>query len=104
MSSDQFVNSSAGEEWGKTGALEDTRSHGMIPVSLDRESGGFRHAIPRKILLEMKYFQFSKGQKRLGEANLYYEELCTTQLPEHLGGSTSIKDMMLERGIEATPL
>ncbi len=95
MSPVQFLNSSA-----DTGALEDTRTHGMIPVSLDRESGGFRHAIPRKILLEMKYFQFSKGQKRLVEANLYYEELCTTQLPEHLGGSTRIKDMMLERGID----
>ncbi len=100
MSSDQFLNSSAGEEWGKIGALKDTRTHGMIPVSLDRESGGFRHAIPRTIHLEMKYFQVSKGQKRLVEANLYYEDLCTTQLPEHLGGSTSIKDMMQERGIE----
>ncbi|KAL3768820.1 hypothetical protein ACHAWU_006921, partial [Discostella pseudostelligera] len=99
VSSRQYVPSNAIEEWGRTGALEDVLNRGLIPVFIDKELGGHRHAIPRKVTLEMRYFQVSRGHKRLVEANLYFEDLCTTQTPEHVGGSTNVNDMMQERGI-----
>jgi hypothetical protein len=75
------------------------RNSGLIPVTVNKEMGGFRHVIPRKVQLELKYFQVSKGEKRLVEAMFYFDELCTTQQPVHFGGSTNILDMMQERGI-----
>ena len=74
-------------------------SYDIIPVSIDNEMGGFRNTIPRSIELELKYFQVSKGKKRLVEATMFFDQLCTTQAPEHFGGSTSILSIMEERGI-----
>jgi hypothetical protein len=51
------------------------------------------------VKLQLKYFQVSTRQKRLVEANLYFDDLCTTQKPKQFGGSANILDMMNERGI-----
>ena len=75
------------------------KNDGLIPVTVDKESFGIRHTIPRKIQLELKYYQMTKGKKRLVESKLYFEELCTTIAPAHFGGSVRILDMMQERRI-----
>jgi len=88
------------EKWGRTRALDSLRnSYDTIPVSVDKDLAGHRHAIPKHVELELKYFQVSKGRKRLVEANLFFSDLCTTQAPRHFGGSPDILDMMNERGI-----
>ena len=79
--------------------MNELRDHGLIPVSIGSDKGGHRHAIPRKVKLQLKYFQVSTRQKRLVEANLYFDDLCTTQSPKQFGGSANILDMMNERGI-----
>lgn len=91
--------SNTDEEWGRTGVLNDMRQSDMIPVRVNKEMGSYRHTIPRKVHLELKYYQVSRGTKRLVEANMYFDELCTTQQPEEFGGSLPILDMMQERGI-----
>lgn len=68
-------------------------------MSVAGNLGGYRHAIPRKIKLELKYFQVARGDKRLVDVKLYYDDLCTTQEPVQFGGSVTILDMMQERGI-----
>ena len=99
VNSEDFAPSNTQEEWGRTRTIDDTRNHELIPVTIDKKMGGYRHTIPRKVQLELKYFQISKGKKRLVDARLYFDDLCTTQQPEHFGGSLPILDMMQERGI-----
>jgi hypothetical protein len=79
--------------------LHQLREHGLIPVSVGGDLGGYRHAIPRKVKLELKYFQVARGDKRLVDAKLFFDDLCTTQEPVQFGGSVTILDMMQERGI-----
>ncbi|KAL7555003.1 hypothetical protein ACHAWF_018580 [Thalassiosira exigua] len=99
VAANDFLPSSSEEDWGRTFALDRLRDHDLIPITVDEEMGSHRHAMPRKIQLELKYFQVSKGKKRLVEAGLYFDDLCTTQQPEYFGGSLHILDMMRERGI-----
>ena len=99
VNSNDFVPTSVDEEWGRTYAIDAMRNHKLIPVTVDKEMRGYRHAIPRKVQLELKYFQMSRGRKRLVEARVYFDDLCTTQQPDHFGGSIPILDMMQERGI-----
>lgn len=100
VSTDAFVPSKSSEGWGRTDLLNQLRnSYDVIPVSVDKDMGGYRHTIPRHVELEVKYFQESKGNKRLVEVSLYYEDLCTTQKPEQFGGNANILSTMKERGI-----
>ena len=101
ITANQFLPYGADKEWGRTDELHDMRQHDLIPVTIDKEMGGHRHSIPRKVRLELKlkYFQMTKGKKRLVEARAFYSEKCTTQQPGQFGGSTTILDMMQERGI-----
>jgi hypothetical protein len=94
-----FVSSTGDEEWGRTSALNELQDYGLIPVLIGSKKGGHCHAIPRKVKLELKYFQVSRQQKWLVEANLYFDDLCTTQQPKQFGGSANILEMMDERGI-----
>lgn len=94
-----FLPSNSRERRGATDALDNMRDYDLVPVVLDKESGGHRHAIPRTIRLELRYYQMTKGRKRLVDARLHFEDICTTQKPEHFGGSLHILDMMQERGI-----
>ena len=97
--SNKFVPSSKTEEWGRTHLLSQLlNSYDIIPLSIDKEMGGYRHAIPRHIELELKYFQVTKGIKRLVEARLYYDDFCTTE--DARTGSVNIFNAMSERGIE----
>ncbi len=97
---DAFVPSNEAEDWGRTMLLDQWRnSYDLIPVSIGNEMGGFFNAIPRVVELELKYFQISSGTKRLVEATIYFDHLCTTQKQEYFGGSTKILDIMKERGI-----
>ena len=100
MSTHHFAPENQEEKWGRTAAVDSLRnSYDAIPVTIDKDLAGHRHAIPKHIELELKYFQVTKGRKRLVEANLFYSDLCTTQPPRHFGGSHDILDMMNERGI-----
>lgn len=100
MSAEDFSPTSAGEEWGRTRALDSLRnSYDVIPVSVDKELAGYRHTIPRHVELELKYFQITKERKRLVEAEILFSDLCTTQAPHFFGGSVEFLDMMNERGI-----
>lgn len=73
-------------------------SYDVIPLSVDKEMRGYRHAIPRHILLELKYFQMTKGNKRFVEAHVYFNDFCTTE--DAKTGSATILSVMRERGIE----
>ena len=100
MSAQDFSPGSDNEKWGRTRALESLRnSYDAIPVSVDKDFAGHRHAIPKNVELELKYYQVTKERKRLVEANVFFSDLCTTQAPRHFGGSHEILDMMNERGI-----
>lgn len=100
MSKEDFSPSSADQKWGRTRSLDSLRnSYDAIPVSVDKDLAGHRHAIPKHVELELKYFQVTKERKRLVEANLFFSDLCTTQAPRYFGGSVDILDMMNERGI-----
>lgn len=100
MSIQDFSPVSNDEKWGRTRALDSLRnSYDAIPVSIDKDLAGYRHAIPKHVELELKYFQVTKEKKRLVEANIFFSDLCTTQAPRHFGGSLDILDMMNERGI-----
>ena len=97
--SSHFVSTSASEQWGRTQLLNQLRnSYDVIPLIVDKEMSGHRHAIPRNIELELKYFQTSPSTKRLVEARLYYGNFCTTE--DAKSGSSIIIDAMSERGIE----
>lgn len=88
------------DKWGRTRALDSLRnSYDAIPVSVDKNLAGHRHAIPKNVELELKYYQVTKERKRLVEANIFFSDLCTTQAPRHFGGSHEILDLMNERGI-----
>ena len=96
---EMFLPSDSRERHGATDALDYLRDYDLVPVVLDKVSGGHRHAIPRTIRLGLRYYQMTKGRKRLVDARLYFEDICTTQKPEHFGGSLHILDMMQEREI-----
>ena len=86
------------EQWGRTQLLNQLRnSYDVIPLIVDKEMSGYRHAIPRHIELELKYFQTSTRAKRFVEARLYYDDFCTTE--DAKSGSSIIIDAMSERGI-----
>jgi len=100
VSAQDFSPVSDNEKWGRTRALDSLRnSYDAIPVSVDKDLAGHRHAIPKHVELELKYYQVTKERKRFVEANLFFSDLCTTQAPRHFGGSHDILDMMNERGI-----
>ena len=58
-----------------------------------------KNTIPRKIILELKYFQLSKYTKRLVETKLSYHELCTTLKPSEYGGNKETLRQMAEQRI-----
>ena len=94
-----FSPSSKEEDWGRTHLLNQLRnSYDIIPMLVDKEMSGYRHAIPRHVELELKYFQVTHGSKRLVEAKLYYGDFCTTENART--GSSNILNAMKERGIE----
>eukprot|EP00804_Cyclotella_cryptica_P031375 CCRYP_012196-RE/>CCRYP_012196-RE protein AED:0.02 eAED:0.02 QI:303/0.85/0.87/1/0.71/0.62/8/63/3730 len=99
VSSNKFVPSSSSEDRGRTFLLSHLRnSYDILPLSVDKEMGGHRYAIPRDIKLEIKYFQITKGTKRLVEARVYFNNFCTTE--DAKTGRPSIISAMNERGIE----
>ena len=98
VASSSFVPSSTLEDWGRTHLLNQLRnSYDVIPMLVDKEMSGYQNAIPRHVELELKYFQMTKGAKRLVEAKLYYADFCTTE--DARTGSSNILNAMKERGI-----
>ena len=64
--------------WGRSSELSQMlRSDNLIPVIVDDVEAGVQNAIPRRIKLELQYFQISPTRKRLVQSILYFDDLCT---------------------------
>jgi hypothetical protein len=71
----------------------------VIPVVVQRNFGGLKNAIPRKVVLELQYYQKDHFTKRLVSASIYFSELCTTVAPANYGGDPDVLRQMQELGI-----
>lgn len=89
--------------WGRgpeIGRLLRDSSHELIPVRVDFLRDSMSNVIPRIIELELEYYQINKGQKRLVEASIKFDDLCTTLQPRQYGGNAALLEEMGARGIE----
>jgi len=87
-------------QWGRTPELNNIRhSFKVKPVKVSELHGGMKNTVPRKVQLDLEYYQINKGEKRLVGANIYFDELCTTIKPIHHGGNEEILAVMLSKGI-----
>lgn len=86
--------------WGRSPELARIRATDqVIPVVMDEIKAGTQNTIPRKIKLELQYYQVQKTRKRLVQAVISLEDLCTTLKPLHAGGNEVMLNMMLSQGI-----
>lgn len=72
----------------------------LVPVVLDAFKGGMKNVIPRVVKLELAFYQVNKYEKRLVEAFVSFEDLCTTHKPVQSGGNAELVDTMAARGID----
>uniref|UniRef100_A0A7S2LSA9 IPT/TIG domain-containing protein n=1 Tax=Leptocylindrus danicus TaxID=163516 RepID=A0A7S2LSA9_9STRA len=86
--------------WGRSPELARIRATDqLIPVVIDEIKAGIQHTIPRKVKLELQYYQVQKSRKRLVQAVIFLDDLCTTLKPLHAGGNEVMLNMMLSQGI-----
>ena len=71
----------------------------IIPVVVQSGFGGLKNAIPKKVVLELQYYQKDQFTKRLVSASIYYFDLCTTVPPAIYGGDPDVLGQMKEIGI-----
>jgi len=86
--------------WGRSAAIENLLgTQELISVIVKANSGGFKNAIPRLVKLNLQYYQFSKGKKRLVKAEISFHKFCTTLRPKEFGGNARLLAQMLNEGI-----
>lgn len=91
------MNNQINSRWTKVDGQHDNID--IVPVMIHRGFGGIKNAIPRKIVLELQYYQKDQFTKRLVSASIYFSELCTTVAPDHFGGDPDVLSQMKELGI-----
>ena len=74
--------------------------HRVFKVPVIVIQGGLRNVIPRRVTFELQYYQVDAGNKRLVEANIFFDELCTTLLPVRFGGDPELYRKMEEQRIK----
>lgn len=92
-----WINSRYTKPWTKLDGQHENTD--IIPVVIHRGFGGIKNAIPRKIVLELQYYQKDHFTKRLVSASIYFSELCTTVAPDYFGGDPDVLSQMKELGI-----
>ena len=87
--------------WGRDLEIDMLRdSYKLVPVTVDYIKESMKNVIPRLVELELEYYQVNKGKKRLVDASLKFDKLCTTFKPKNFGGNADLLDSMASRGIE----
>ena len=80
----------------ENGLLSDIKK---VPVRIKSSHGGIHNVIPRRVILELQYYQVDRHTKQLVAAYLYYMDKCTTVKPAYYGGDPKTLQKMEDLGI-----
>lgn len=92
----QLHESGNAAQWGTSTLIS---QYSKIPVTIDAVYSGVKNVIPRRVLLQLQYFQVNTYKKRLVDAKLSFFDSCTVLKPEYFGGDPEMLRKMEKQNI-----